>query len=72
MLEKFLKDSPGSSNERTNSSTEPNEKIGSRRRRAELDADEKKDLAEQMLKEINQEFRFPRLLSSRNLLDLQV
>lgn len=31
-----------------------------------------KDAAEQMLDEINQEYHFPRLLSSRRLLDLQV
>ena len=31
-----------------------------------------KDHAEEMLKEINEQFQFPRLLSSRKLLELEV
>lgn len=31
-----------------------------------------RDQAEEMLKEINQQFQFPRLLSSRKLLELEV
>lgn len=44
----------------------------SKRRRSEDVEMVDKDQAEEMLKEINQQFQFPRLLSSRKLLELEV
>lgn len=43
-----------------------------KRRRSEDVEMVDKDQAEEMLKEINQQFQFPRLLSSRKLLELEV
>lgn len=52
-----------------------NPSAGSKRARVEsssLDMDEDPNKAEQLLNEINRDFQFPRLLSSRKLLDLEV
>jgi hypothetical protein len=52
-----------------------NPTVGSKRVRVEsssMDMDEDPNKAEQLLNEINRDFQFPRLLSSRKLLDLEV
>ena len=53
-----------------------NERTGAKRKRSDaMDIDEDEvnnDTVKQMLDEINREYQFPRLLSSRKLLELEV
>lgn len=58
----------------TGSSSSSSESAGSKRKRADddIDMESNPDLAQQMLDEIKRNYRFPRLLSSRRLLELEV